>query len=99
MFFESTIPQISLPFMPQNAFEIQMQYIKEYYTTPDPDRVLDRRYPYLNEKILTLFIGETSSAIIRIIHMLERQPQMDFTSSLSLLSAEESASYYPPLGD
>ncbi|HCS40869.1 MAG TPA: hypothetical protein DIW44_14975 [Anaerolineaceae bacterium] len=98
-FFESDIPNNPLPFMPQNAFEIQMKYIKAYYTTPDPDRVLDRKYPYLNEKVLDLFIGETSIAIIRLIHLLECNPQVEFTSSLSLLSPEESASYYPPLGD
>jgi hypothetical protein len=98
-FFESDIPKISLPFMPQNAFEIQMKYIKEYYTTSDSDRVLDRRYPYLNEKILNLFIGETSSAIIRIIHLLENHTQLVSSSSLSLLSPGEYASYYPPLGD
>ncbi|PKN95661.1 MAG: hypothetical protein CVU45_00420 [Chloroflexi bacterium HGW-Chloroflexi-7] len=98
-FFESAIPKISLPFLPQKAFVSQMKYIKGYYTTPDPDRVLDRRYPYLNEKILNLFISETSIAIIRLIHLLECNPQVEFTSSLSLLSPEESASYYPPLGD
>lgn len=98
-FFESDIPKIPLPFMPQKAFEVQMNYIKEYYTTPDPDRVLDRKYPYLNEKILALFIGETSIAIVRLIHLLECDPQVELTSSLSLLSPEESASYYPPLGD
>jgi hypothetical protein len=98
-FFESDIPKIPLSFMPQKAFKVQMNYIKEYYTTPDPDRVLDRRYPYLNAKILDLFINETSQAVVRLIHLLENGLPRDLKSSFSLLSPEESASYYPPLGD
>jgi len=85
--------------LPQKAFEVQMNYIKEYYTTPDPDRVLDRSYPYLNARILDLFINETSQAVVRLIHLLEGGLPKDMKSSLSLLSPEESASYYPPLGD
>lgn len=99
-YFESGIPKIGLPFMPQNAFEIQMKFIKEYYTTPDADRILDRAYPYLNEKILNLFIDETSKAIIRLIQLLDEGLHTDSkNSSLSLLSPADSASYYPPLGD
>ncbi|MBA4386149.1 MAG: hypothetical protein C0410_15545 [Anaerolinea sp.] len=99
-FFRSDIPEIPLPFMPQNAFEVQMKYIKEYYTTPDAERVLDRVYPYLNEKILNLFIDESSNTIVRLIHLLDEGQHTDSrNSSLSLLSPAESASYYPPLGD
>lgn len=99
MFFESDIPNIPLPFIPQKAFEVQMKYIKEYYTSPDSDRVLDRRYPYLNAKILDLFINETSQAVVRLIHLLEGGLSNDMKSSLTLLSPDELASYYPPLGD
>lgn len=98
-FFESNIPKIPLPFMPQHAFDVQMNYIKEYYTTPDPERILDRDFPYLNEKILNLFVDETSRAIFRIIRVLENHAQPESASSSSLFTPEESASYYPPLGD
>jgi len=99
-FFDSAIPQIPLPFMPQNAFEVQMKYIKEYYTTPDPERLLDRAYPYLNDKILDLFINESSKVIVRLMKILEGNRMIHSShSSLSLLSPAESAAYYPPLGD
>jgi hypothetical protein len=99
-FFDSGIPEIPLPFLPQKAFEIQMKFIKEYYTTPDPERHLDRVYPYLNEKILDLFIGETSKAIVRLIHQLDEGLQTDSkNSSMTFLSPAEFAAYYPPLGD
>jgi hypothetical protein len=99
-FYESEFPKVPLPFLPQNAFEIQMKYIKEYYTTPDPARKLDRAYPYLNEKILGLFIRETSKAIFQLIQLVDENIfSITTNSSLTLLSPEESAAYYPPLGD
>lgn len=99
-FFEAEIPQIPLPFMPQKAFEIQMNYIKEYYTTPDPDRVLDRVYPYLNMKTLDRFIDETSAVIAKLLKMLLSDPNLIIgNSSLALLSSAETCAYEPPLGD
>ncbi len=99
-FFESEIPQIPLPFMPQKAFEIQMNYIKEYYATPDPDRVLDRVYPYLNMKTLDRFIDETSAVIAKLLKMLLSDPNLIIgNSSLALLSSAETCAYEPPLGD
>lgn len=99
-FFENDIPQLPLPILSQNAFEIQMKYIKEYYTTPDPERQIDRVYPYLNEQTLDHFIKETSAAIIKILEKLEDNIHTNSeNSSLVLLSKAEISAYNFPLGD
>jgi len=99
-FFKSDIPQISLPFLSQEAFEMQMKNIKEYYTTPDPERILDRFYPYFNEKTLDRFIEETSTAVIGLIKILDENRQIDSTSlSLIWLTNTDTSAYEFPLGD
>ena len=99
-FFESEIPQIPLPFLSQKAFEIQMRYIKEYYTTPDPERTLDRDYPYLNLKTLDRFIEETSVTAHKLFQIvIQTQLADSINYSLNFLPSAEITAYEPPLGD
>lgn len=99
-YLKSEIPQIPLPIMPQKAFDVQMKYIKTYYTSPDPERILDRAFPYLNDQTLDRFVGEASSASLKIIQLVKANHHSAFmNSSLSLLSSAETSAYEPPLGD
>ncbi len=99
-FMNSNIPTIPLPFIPQAAFDHQMRYIKEYYSTPDESRILDRSFPYLNEKTLDEFICTTSATLLTLMIVLkEDQQAASFSNASQILPPEHFSALGAPLGD
>ena len=100
VFLPARIPLNPIPFIPQSAFVHQMKYIKEYYSLPDENRVLDRRYPYMNEKTMSRYIQDSVNSCFKILGSLrDKDPDSKFTSAVELLSTKERAPLPPPLGD
>ncbi len=100
VFLVSPIPTSPLPFVHQDAFEHQMNYIRDFYGHPSDEWVLDRSYPYLNEAHMNRYVNETSASIVKILRLISTMPAPEgLTSSTSLLTSSETASYTPPLGD
>ncbi len=93
------LPAAHLPFLPEPALHHQMQYIKEFYSTPG-DRVLDRPYPYLNEAAMSRFVQDATAALLSIHAALAADPPpASPRTALSLLPPAMLAPYPSPLGD
>jgi len=100
VFLVQPIPASALPFVPQDSFERQMQHIREYYSQPSPDLVLDRRFPYLNEATMARYVDETSASLVKIMRLLAACPPPEgLDSATLLLTSGETAPFAAPLGD
>ena len=100
IFLNLPIPSSPLPFVRQPAFEHQVHYIRDYYSHPSNERVLDRPFPYLNEAAMSRYINETCAAVIKILHLLDACPPPEGLSSATLLlTSAETDGMTPPLGD
>jgi hypothetical protein len=77
-----------------------MNYIRNFYSQPSDEWVLDRSYPYLNESHMNRYVNETSGSILKILRLIATMPAPEgLTSATSLLTSAETASFIPPLGD
>ena len=93
-------PQCYFPFLVESALTTQLNHIRAFYAQPDPERVLDRPYPYLNDVTMTRYVSETVAAILSIHRYIsEHGAPDDLPSSIALLPAAERAPYPPPIGD
>lgn len=93
----STIPITHIPF---SALIANLAMIRSYYTTPEPGRVLDRPFPYLNECTMQRAVFDCAAACLKIYRLLQAGISMDgAVSATRWLSAAERQSYPAPLGD
>ena len=100
VFLPTPIPISPIPFLPQSAFMHQMSYIKNYYSNPDPSRVLERPFPYLNEGTMSKFVDDTTNSILKILSLVRHNKFEDWMeSAVELLTPAEREPYPPPLGD
>ncbi len=99
VFLQVPNPPSYLTFIPMNAIHNQLDYIRKYYSQPNPSRVLDRAYPYLNEVMMARFVSDTTQALLKIHNGVSEFSVLSGSSALAMLSAQEIAPYDPPLGD
>jgi Zinc dependent phospholipase C len=100
IFLTDPLPQSPLPFIRQEAFEHQMQYIRTFYSHPPQEWILDRPYPYLNEATMQRYVDETSGCVIKILRLLSAFPPPEgIESATLLLTSAETGAFLPPLGD
>ncbi len=100
VFLPAPIPPCPLPYLPQAAFDHQMNYIKRFYAEPDADWDLDRAFPYMNESTITRFVEDTTSSLLKILDLIDHDiPEEKFVSAVEMLPPEEREPYPPPLGD
>lgn len=100
VFMRASNPPSYLDFIPLDALYHQLNYIREYYSSPDPDRVLERPFPYLNEATMARFVQDCVEIILEIQQALQHDAHPDLReSSLELLDPARYAPYPPPLGD
>ncbi len=93
-------PPACVPFLSPEAVNRQLDYIRGYYSQPNPDRVLDRPFPYLNGRTMDRFVDECAAAALEVHGLLSAQPApQEMLSSLDLLPPGDSAPYDLPLGD
>lgn len=100
VFLTAPIPNSPLPFVQQEAFEHQVNYIRDFYSHPSDHWVLDRPYPYFNEACMSRFVEETSTSLVKILRLFTTLPAPEgLTSATMLLTSSETAAFTPPLGD
>lgn len=100
VFLASTIPTANLEFVRQEAFEHQVNYIREFYAHPSTDWVLDRPFPYINEVTMTRYVDETTASLAKIARLLAAMPPPEaLKSATTLLTSEETAVFTAPIAD
>jgi hypothetical protein len=93
-------PPAFLSFLPEHAIHHSLNHIRNFYSQPDPTHVLDRAYPYLNERTMSRYVDDAAAAVLTIHRGLAANPDPDgFASALFLLPEGSLAPYAPPLGD
>lgn len=100
VFMPAANPPSYLPFLSKEALHHQLDYIRRFYSEPDPGWVLDRPFPYLNESIMTRYVGESTSVILKIYGRFEQLAnENDSHTALAHLPIENLQPYDSPLGD
>jgi len=93
-------PPAYLDFIPAQALGQQLDYIRAYYSTPDPARVLDRPFPHMSEATMERVVADCSAACMQIYRRLQAGPVDDaLETGRALLDPGEYAPYEPPLGE
>jgi hypothetical protein len=93
-------PSSFLPFLPEYAMHHSLNHIRNFYSEQDPTHVLDRSYPFLNERVMSRYVDDAVAAVLTIQRSLAAKPHLiGFTSALFLLPEDNLAPYSPPLGD
>jgi hypothetical protein len=97
---DTSNPSSFLPFLPDYAMHHSLNHIRHFYSEPDPTRVLDRSYPFLNERTMSRYVDDAAAAVLAIQRSLAAKPNVTgFASAIFLLAEDELAPYSPPLGD
>lgn len=100
VFLTAPIPLSPLPFVRQEAFNHQIAYIRDFYSHPSTDWVLDRRYPYLSKVSMDLFVDQSSCLVLKVLARLDTRPELDGRhSGLEFLPEEDLRPLPSPLGD
>jgi hypothetical protein len=100
VFLTAPYPPAYLPFIPEIALNQQLDYIRNFYSRPDPDWVLDRPYPYLNAATMTQFVAEAAAAISEVCANSDAVQELVGThTALSVLAPDQVAPYPTPIGD
>ncbi len=100
VFLTAPYPPAYLPFIPNAALHHQFDYIRKFYSQPDPGWVLDRPYPYLNEATMDRFVDDATAAIVSIrARSVELEQLTDTHTALALLATHQVEPYAAPIGD
>jgi hypothetical protein len=100
VFLTAPVPPSPLPFVRQEAFEHQIGYIREFYSHPSTEWVLDRRYPYLSKASMDFFVDQSSSLVLKVLERLKTGPELAGRhSGLEFLQEEDLLPLPPPMGD
>lgn len=93
-------PPQHVPFIPIAGLHLQLDYIRKFYSQPDPGWQLARSFPYLSAATMARYVDETADDVLAI---WRRRDELDVLahadSALALLPAERLAAYPPPLGE
>ncbi|MGD8752996.1 MAG: zinc dependent phospholipase C family protein [Anaerolineales bacterium] len=93
-------PRSYLEYLPDEAIEGQRAHIRDIYIKPNPERGLDRRYPYLNEASMNHFVEQSTGVVLEILSQVERLSHMRTDlSALSMLPDGKLQPFEAPLGD
>ncbi|MBI5031975.1 MAG: hypothetical protein HZB51_15700 [Chloroflexi bacterium] len=96
----SNNPPQYLPFVTEAALNQQLDYIRKFYSEPEPAWLLDRPYPYLNEVTMSRWIVEASASLLKIYKRFDEIAVLNGAPSvLALIDPSEFAMYDAPLGD
>jgi hypothetical protein len=92
-------PPTYLPYLSQEAVNHQMDFIRQFYSQPGPEWVLERPYPYLNETMMDRFVIDSSQILRDIFELWDQLAGLETHSALSLIAPEKLQPYDAPLGD
>lgn len=93
-------PPSYVSFISDAVLHDQLDYKRSFYSEPDEDMVLDRAYPYRNDKTMTRFVDDCTSALLRIYTALRGGVDLgNGTTALTVLDKDQITPYLPPMGD
>ncbi len=93
-------PPPSLPFIPTAALHAQLDMIRAYYTTLDPEVApLARPYPYLNAATMDRFVADAAQTLLELRQRLQTGAIPPSDSVRDMLPDSQTAPYPSPLGD
>jgi hypothetical protein len=88
-----------LPFLSEEAMHHSLNYIRDGYLNPSPERFVERPYLFLNAGSMNRYVDESVAIIHQIYNLLQDQPNLDGKySSLALLTTPLTP-FPAPLGD
>ena len=91
---------IPISHIPLSAVITQLDTIRSYYTDPEPGRVLERPFPYLNEATMQRAVADCAAASLKVYRRLQSGAGLNGAASATTwLSAAERQAYSAPLGD
>lgn len=93
-------PPAELPFLNEAALHHSLDYIRQGYVEPQGEHILDRAYPFLNERTMARFVSEATDLMLNIHTQITAGADLDdHQSAIFLLPESRLASYDLPLGD
>lgn len=90
-----------LPFISNVALHQQYDYIRNFYSHPEPAWLAPRRYPYLNEATMARMVADSTALLQQIWDQRQRFDEVAAVTgtTLALVPAEQLRPYSMPLGD
>jgi hypothetical protein len=93
-------PPAYFPFLVEQALHYSMDNLRQSYTHPKPERLLDRRYPWLNAAVMDRYVDEAASDIHWLLLELERSfPPEAAKTALAMLPEGRLSPFPLPLGN
>ena len=93
-------PPLYLPFLNKEGLEHSLDYIREFYSQPEPEWLIDRPYPYLNENTLTRYVDDSIAVLLELYANFDKLADLQHTQSALVLIAPDRLEAFPaPLGD
>lgn len=93
-------PPSQLPYISDNAFHQQMDHIRKFYRFPEPEWLVPRTYPYLNENKMNQIVADSTEIILHIWDKIGAVIDMGtMETTLSLVPEDFLLPYEIPLGD
>ena len=100
VFLPSSNPPSYVASIPEAVLHVQLDYKRSFYSEPKEGRVLERAYPYLNERTMTRFVDDCTSTLLEIYAALQDGVNLkNSTTALVMIDKNQLAPYSLPLGD
>jgi Zinc dependent phospholipase C len=93
-------PCSPLPFLSERGLHQNLDYIRDLNSKPNPDWIVDRAYPYLNEAMMARIVEDNALIVLDIFAKRDQLTQIkDRLSALALIEPQRLEPYPSPLGD
>jgi hypothetical protein len=93
-------PPTYLPFLSPEGLDHSLDHIRAFYSAPSSQHNIDHPYIYLNESMMSRYVGDSAALILKIHHLMQTNPPLDgLNSAIRLLDSVDFTPYEPPLGD
>ena len=93
-------PPRYLPFLSKEGLDHSLDYIRQFYSQPEPEWLQARPYAYTNAGTLARYVADSVAVLLEIYANFERLPDLqNTTSALGLIDPARLEPFAPPLGD
>jgi hypothetical protein len=93
-------PPLYLPFLSPEGLEYSLDYIRQFYSQPEPQWLVERPYPFLNAGTLSRYVNDSVAVLLEIYADFERLADLqDAPTALDLIDAQRLEAFPAPLGD
>ncbi len=104
LFWQAILPNPNppryLPFLSPDGLEYSLDYIREFYSQPEPELLVERPYPYLNANSMTRYVDDSVTVMLALYtHFEELADLQDTQTALTLIDPKRLEAFPSPLGD